>query len=336
MGLWNAHSLVNKLNHFQSAIYSKCYDLFCVTETWLHEHIHNSEILPTNYRIYRNDRGSRGGGVLIAVSNDIPSKLTSNHSSIEMITVEISLSPKLIIVCLYIPPNCSDDYQQETLRILQSLPSDCDVILTGDLNAPDINWSTYCGNSLFSISLCNLFCSHNYIQMVTTPTHRQGGTLDLIITNSPHRLLNLCVDPTGQSLKSDHYLVTADIASISSCTNLPNQGVTYTLNYSNADMPGLIQYLNYALVCRSLILPLRSADILWAELNQAILDNCQKYVPRVRIPSKPTPRWFISAIRHQLNRTRTLRRLTRKCPTQHLLSKFKKHGNFAADINTVI
>ena len=253
-----------------------------------------------------------------------------------MITVEISLSPKLIIVCLYIPPNCSDDYQQETLRILQSLPSDCDVILTGDLNAPDINWSTYCGNSLFSISLCNLFCSHNYIQMVTTPTHRQGGTLDLIITNSPHRLLNLCVDPTGQSLKSDHYLVTADIASSSSCTNLPNQGVTYTLNYSKADMPGLIQYLNYALVCRSLILPLRSADILWAELNQAILDNCQKYVPRVRIPSKPTPRWFISAIRHQLNRTRTLQRLTRKCPTQHLLSKFKKHGNFAADINTVI
>ena len=243
--------------------------------------------------------------------------------SIEMITVEISLSPKLIIVCLYIPPNCCDDYQQETLRSLQLLPSDCDVILTGDLNAPDINWTTYCGNSSFSLSLCNLFCSHNYIQMVSTPTHRQGSTLDLIITNSPHRLLNLCVDPTGQSLKSDHYLVNADIASSSSCTNIPSQGVTYTLNYSKADMPGLIQYLNYTLVCRSLILPLRSADTVWAELMQAILDSSRKYIPRIRIPSKPTPRLFISAIKYQLNRTHTLRRLTRNRPTQHLLSKLK-------------
>ena len=88
-------------------------------------------------------------------------------------------------------------------------------------------------------------------------------------------------------------------------------------------MLGLIHYLNYAIVCRSLILPLRSAETVWAGLKQAILDSCQKYIPKVRIQSKPTPRWFISAIRHQLSCTRILRRLTRKRPTQHLLLKLK-------------
>lgn len=78
-------------------MYTKCYDIFCVTETWLNEMIYNNELLPTDYNIYRNDRGSRGGGVLIAVSNSTPSKLVTCHTHIEMITVELEVSPKLLV-----------------------------------------------------------------------------------------------------------------------------------------------------------------------------------------------------------------------------------------------
>ena len=86
-------------------MYTKSYDIFCVSETWLNETIYDNETLPSNYTIYRNDRRSRGGGVLIAVSNSIPSKIIERYTGIEMISVELELSPKLLIVCLYIPPN---------------------------------------------------------------------------------------------------------------------------------------------------------------------------------------------------------------------------------------
>ena len=155
-------------------MYTKSYDIFCVSETWLNETIYDNEILPSNYTIYRNDRRSRGGGVLIAVSNSIPSKIIERYTGIEMISVELELSPKLLIVCLYIPPNCSDEYQQDVLRSIQSLHTHNDVILLGDLNAPDVNWSTLSASSPFSSSLCNAFYSNNYIQMVTQPTHHKG------------------------------------------------------------------------------------------------------------------------------------------------------------------
>jgi hypothetical protein len=41
------------------------------TETWLNDSVHNSEIFPPNYNIYRRDRRDGFGGVLIAVKADI-------------------------------------------------------------------------------------------------------------------------------------------------------------------------------------------------------------------------------------------------------------------------
>ena len=60
--LWNAHSLVNKIDNFQSFVYSNDFKIIAITETWLHDYIYNGEILPTGYTIYRKDGSSRGGG----------------------------------------------------------------------------------------------------------------------------------------------------------------------------------------------------------------------------------------------------------------------------------
>ena len=93
---WNACSLTNrKLNQFQSVIYSKDLDVICITETWLNDTISSTEILPTSYTIYRNDRINRGGGVLIAVKESIPSQICFTSDTIEMITVNMNISPKL-------------------------------------------------------------------------------------------------------------------------------------------------------------------------------------------------------------------------------------------------
>lgn len=58
---------------FMSFVFSSGYSLFCCTETWLTEAIFDNEIIACGHCIYRKDRLSRGGGVLIAVNESIPS-----------------------------------------------------------------------------------------------------------------------------------------------------------------------------------------------------------------------------------------------------------------------
>ena len=122
--------------------------------------------------------------------------------------------------------------QHKVLRSLQSLPTDCDVILTGDFNVTDINWSTFNANSSYSISICNILSAQNYVQMIMAPTPYKGDILDLILTNSPHRLLNINVDSSHHSLKSDHYLVTVDIACSTSTVKVNQNVIEYKFNYS--------------------------------------------------------------------------------------------------------
>ena len=95
---------------------------------------------------------------------------------------------------------------------INSLNTECDTILV-DFNCPDINWSTLSATTPFSISLCNELYSKNFIQLVNEPTHYQGNTLDLILTNSPHRLQNVQVQSSGSSLQSDHFPITISILS---------------------------------------------------------------------------------------------------------------------------
>ena len=53
--LFNAQSLVNKLQKFQSFVYASDCNVFCITETWLSDKISNGEILSSSYVLYRCD-----------------------------------------------------------------------------------------------------------------------------------------------------------------------------------------------------------------------------------------------------------------------------------------
>ena len=114
-----------------------------LTETWLSTTIYNKEILPSNFCIYRSDRPSRGGGAMICVSNSISSRLIASHSDIDLVIVQLLTSPCVILCCVYIPPNCSSSYFCSAISILETILTQHNhVIILGDFNLPDINWSS--------------------------------------------------------------------------------------------------------------------------------------------------------------------------------------------------
>lgn len=81
----NIRSLVNKLSKFQSFVYTFNFCIICLTETWLSDFICNGEILPTGFVLYRKDRPSRGGGVLIAVRESLFSSFIPSPHDLEMV-----------------------------------------------------------------------------------------------------------------------------------------------------------------------------------------------------------------------------------------------------------
>jgi len=78
-------------DYIQSHIYSKSTDIICITETWLYDSVLSTETFPHNYTIYRRDRGLRGGGIIIAISDNLTSKTVLCHTSLESIA-ESSIS----------------------------------------------------------------------------------------------------------------------------------------------------------------------------------------------------------------------------------------------------
>ena len=77
--------------------------------------------MPTFYTIYHKDRVNQVGGVLVAFHNSIPSQCCHTNNSIEMISVLLNTRPKLLLICLYIPPNCTSEFQQETLHAISNI-----------------------------------------------------------------------------------------------------------------------------------------------------------------------------------------------------------------------
>lgn len=67
----NARSAANKAEQIEAVIFSYDPHVIMITETWLHGDIQDSEVVPPNYKLIRRDRSSRGGGVAIAVKENI-------------------------------------------------------------------------------------------------------------------------------------------------------------------------------------------------------------------------------------------------------------------------
>ena len=224
MSLWNSRSLVNKLTSFQSFAYSSKFNFFAITETWLNSSIFDNEILPSSFTIFRRDRGSRGGGVMLAIKDNIPSKLLMSQPELEAVTVQILSKFSFILCLVYLSPNSLINvFDTLSTHITNLCHKNLPIIILGDFNTPDINWDTLTGSSSQSNLFCDLVFHLNLLQLVDKPTHIQGNTLDLIFTNKEDLIDNVTVQPQEAfCVSSDHFMVSFNLClpSYSSTINI--------------------------------------------------------------------------------------------------------------------
>ena len=122
------------------------------------------------YTIFRKDRPSRGGGVLLAVNNTIPCQLISSPSNLEVVCIKLNLSHPITCCVLYNPPNLLSEYCDNLLNFISNISNSSDrLILLGDFNLPDINWNVLSGNSPVSNKLCDLIFHSGMNQLIDKP-----------------------------------------------------------------------------------------------------------------------------------------------------------------------
>jgi hypothetical protein len=158
-------------------------EIVCVNETWLNKNILNCEILGPDYEIFRKDRESIGGGVLMAIKSESFKHVRQIeiNCNIEIVTVDVTTQSNLhLLICsCYRPPNSNDNWLKDFKYFLSVIRDQYDdVIIAGDFNLPDINWqnsgddATKASTSEFSEILKDFFLSQ-----LNTHTTRGNGEM---------------------------------------------------------------------------------------------------------------------------------------------------------------
>ena len=120
---------------------SGIFDILIITETKLDETYPISQFHIDGYSMpYRLDRNRNGGGVIIYVREDIPSKILRKHffpNDIEEIFVEISFRKSKWLLCgTYHPPLQSDQHYFDNIdKVLDVYCQYEKIMLVGDFNA---------------------------------------------------------------------------------------------------------------------------------------------------------------------------------------------------------
>ena len=147
---------------------------------------------------YRIDRTAHGGGLMLFVREDIPSKLLPNINpscNIENIFVEINLRSKKWLISGSYNPNVSH-IQNHTINLGKNLNFYSskyeNFIIIGDFNAEMTN--NYLEELCASYSLKNLIKEPTYFKNIDNPT-----LIDHILTNHPKSFHSSSVYETGLS-----------------------------------------------------------------------------------------------------------------------------------------
>lgn len=240
------------------------HDLFVLTETGLHDGIHDGEIFPDEYEVFRCDRSQRTsdkgqkGGVLIAVKSVLQPSLVlrCDDEGLEQVWVKIeSKSKSIYFAALYIPPRSELDLYERHVKKIEFMQNGMDTsdacFVFGDFNLSNVEWcsddeeDTYYlmpVNATSDIEICvvDTLMSEELLQ-VNGVRNSNGRTLDLIFTNDFN---NVSVLPSKSMVFANeiHHEALEIVYEIDVDDGEMSDDMTAERNFKKADFSLLIIY----------------------------------------------------------------------------------------------
>ena len=247
----NAHSFWNKRNEYQRLLATLEFDVICLTETWLNSEKTNGTFCPKEYRVFRKDRNSNGGGVALFAKRELQTSavsLDNRYSDLEILAVDFAGQNALRVITVYRPPKCSSETSNNIWRCLSELAnSGKPSIVIGDFNMREIVWSPnilYPQNSEMNANFVHKMNQAGLQQYVTQPTRKDlnSGTenfLDLVFCTDDAFIFD--VEVVQPIVHSDHSAITLTSTGPKSSNN--GENTEEFRDYAKADWAIINEFL---------------------------------------------------------------------------------------------
>lgn len=304
----NVQSLRNKTDAVRETITERSIDVMALSETW---HSGSDDAClrlstPEGYAVVDAARTSgRGGGVAIMFRQHLKSVLLPlpHCRSMEVICVRlITASGPVIVLNVYRPGSEKPSalFFEELTAVFESLVVySCPVVIGGDFNMhvqdpsdPDAR------------RFASLLSSFDMTQHVHDPTHRQGNTLDLVVTFADRVPHAVSVQPPGAI--SDHALVSCQL---SVAVDSPSLAERLVRGWRRVNRDELRRALEASPLCAA-VPDDADVDGLFDSYNVVLTGIADQLAPSHvirRRPGRPTP-WFDTECRAQRRECRRLER----------------------------
>ena len=318
-GLWNAQSLRNKTQLVSSYMNEKELDVYFIVESWLSEddsvvigELENSG----KYRLINKPRPNRNGGGVCCIHRS-PLKVirveTMNRMTMEVLEVTIeSNGSKLSAVTVYRPGSSNknkyhmNDFFAELTEMLAHYSNyKNEVIFIGDFNIHVNDHNNSDAKRL--LALLEMF---EFNQHIHEPTHKNGNTLDLVITKHQSMVKFCEVD----ELNSDHMNILIE-ASLEKPKSIKKR--VKTRKFKDINMDSFKKDLQKCLRMLNSPYSQEGLDSLLSKY-QSIKDVLDKHAPTKEFTvtdRKPTP-WSSSDIKSAKAEKRKLEKRWRKTKSQ--------------------
>ena len=311
IGNININSLPNKFEQLKE-LAIKHIDVLVITETKLDDSFPTSQFLMKGFaEPFRLDRNRNGGGVMIYIRNDIPSRLLSKHvfpSDIKGLYIELNFRKcKWLLLGTYHRPSQSDQYYFDNLdKSLDTYSNYEKILLVGDFNAQTTD--QYLSSFLYQHELSSIVKESTCFKNVSNPS-----CIDLFLTNSALSFQNTQTVSCG--LSDVHKLV------ITFSKNKPREIVYRNYKYFNS------QNFNDEL---KFVFSKENIDSC-TKFNQTFLNVLNKYAPLKKKQLRASHYSYVSkSMRKAIKRRFYLENVYFKKRMDKSLRAYKKQKNYCS------
>ena len=202
--LWNCQSVCKKTAVFQEYLCSNKIDVCALTETWL----------SSDDEAVRAECTPIGGGSALLSCTDLAVTLhtTGEKTLFEFAEYIVIVGNNKVTVAFIYRTPCSEKHPVMVATFLSEFAEYLEsIVLSSErfLIAGDMNIHVDVPDDADAIKFLDLLECMGLTQHVTTPTHRSGHTLDLIITRDLNSLVQ--TSPISDSFLSDHCTVLSEL-----------------------------------------------------------------------------------------------------------------------------